>query len=71
MGNTEYTLELAKFGDGSDRSLVVWVKDGKIINFLTCSYYQPDQPVGQQWCWGHYFDNLMDAVNFMNETKEN
>ena len=66
----EYTKELAKIDDR--RSLVLWViedAEGKTIKqeYVVCSYYDATKPVGSQWCWGHYFRNLFNAVEYAEE----
>lgn len=61
----EYTVELKKIDER--RSLVLWVKPEGRKEYVVCSFYEPDQPVGQQWCWGHYFSDLWDAVDYARE----
>lgn len=61
----EYTVELAKFD--LQHSLVLWVSKTGIKQFVVCSYYDPEKPVGQQWSWGHYFWDLLDAVDYAKE----
>lgn len=31
--------------------------------FIVCSYYD-----GESWTWGHYFEDIDDALNYFNET---
>lgn len=80
----QFTRELMKIDD--QRSLVLWV-DGNgnnskddVNKFVVCSYYDPAKPIGQQWCWGHYFDSLIEAMelckriedwNVLHESKRN
>ena len=63
-----YTVELKKVDDR--RSLVLWVKPSGKKQFVVCSFYHPWQPVGQQWDWGHYFESLDAALEYIEDTKE-
>ena len=58
----EHTIELARIDQC--RSLVLWVTNSGHRKFVVCSYYNPTIPVGEQWSWGHYFDDLFDAVEY-------
>lgn len=58
----EYTIELKKID--ARRSLVVWVTPEGHKKYVVCSYYDHEKPVGEQWCWGHYFLDLWDAVDY-------
>ena len=58
----EYTTELKKID--ARRSLVLWEHPSGKKEFVVCSYYDPEQPVGQQWCWGHYFKDLEAAIEY-------
>lgn len=58
----EYTVELKKIDDR--RSLVLWVTPEGHKKFVVCSWYDPGQPVGQQWSWGHYFTDLYEAIRY-------
>lgn len=58
-----YTVELTKHDDG-EHSLVMWCKNGN-KEFVVCSYYDETKPVGSQWSWGHYFENLKDATEYL------
>lgn len=58
----DFTIELAKVDD--TRSLVVWVKDQR-RKFVVCSYYDESRPIGIQWDWGHYFDDIFDAIDYI------
>ena len=65
---TEFTIELAKVDE--NRSLVVWVKDqGR--KFVVCSYYDKSRPIGIKWDWGHYFDDIFDAVDYIRKVQKN
>ena len=59
----EYTIELKKID--KRRSLVLWVTPGGHKKFVVCSYYDPEKPVGSQWCWGHYFEGLDSAIAYI------
>ena len=61
----EYTVELKKIDER--RSLVLWVTPEGHKKFVVCSFYDPKQPVGQQWCWGHYFTDIEDAIEYTKE----
>lgn len=61
----EYTVELKKIDDR--RSLVLWVTPEGHKKFVVCSFYDQEEPVGSQWCWGHYFEDIMDAVAYAKE----
>ena len=69
----QFTRELMKIDDV--RSLVLWVDGNENDNkddrnkYVICSYYEPTLPFGQQWCWGHYFDDLASAYEYAKETK--
>jgi hypothetical protein len=58
----EYTVELKKVDDA--RSIVLWVHASGRKEFVVCSYYDETKPVGQQWCWGHYFQDVCSAVDY-------
>ena len=62
----EYTVELKKIDDR--RSLILWVTPEGNKKFVVCSFYDPKEPVGQQWCWGHYFTDLYEAVEYATNT---
>ncbi len=64
-----HTMELKKIDER--RSLVLIVTTDKRQKtaegrktFVVCSYYNPEMPVGAQWTWGHYFDDLWEAVEY-------
>jgi len=63
----EYTVELKKID--ARRSLVLWVTPEGYKKFVVCSYYNADEPVGQQWVWGHYFTDIEDAVKYIEEIR--
>ena len=48
-----------------DKSLVMWVKPSGNKEFVVCSYYNSEKPVGSQWCWGHYFSTVTSAVEYL------
>lgn len=58
----EFTIELKKIDER--RSLVLWVSPGGNKQYIVCSFYDGTKPVGSQWSWGHYFDDLWDAVDY-------
>lgn len=61
----EYTIELKKISDS--KSLVLWATPEGNKQFVVCSFYDQTQPVGQQWYWGHYFNDLFEAVEYAKE----
>lgn len=64
----EKSIELKKHQNGQ-HSLVAWLKDDEVINYVVCSYYDGSKEFGSQWCWGHYFgkDGLEAAIKYFNE----
>lgn len=70
----QFTRELMKIDD--QRSLILWVdgndNDNKddVNKFVVCSYYDPAKPIGQQWCWGHYFNSLYHAMDYVHELRK-
>ena len=56
-----YTIELAKIN--RDQSLVMWVKDD-FKEFVVCTDYNEEKPMGSRWCWGHYFWDIVSAVEY-------
>ena len=60
---SEYTVELARLK--TDRSLVLWVKESGNKEFVVCTDYDPNKPVGSQWIWGHYFWDVFSAVDYI------
>ena len=56
------TTELARV---NDKSLVLWEKPSGNKEFVVCTDYDCNKPVGSQWCWGHYFTDVFDAVDYM------
>lgn len=61
----EFTFELAKHNNGQ-HSLVLWATPTS-KQFVVCSYYDPSKKIGSQWTWGHYFNDITNAVEFFNE----
>lgn len=41
--------------------------DYHISQFVVCRCYEPSRPYGNQWCWGHYFFSIDDAVDYFRE----
>lgn len=62
---TGKTIELAKV---NDKSLVLWEKPSGNTEFVVCTAYDSTKPVGDQWYWGHYFNDIFDAVDYMSKT---
>lgn len=58
----EYTTELMKIN--ADQSLVLWTKPSGTKQFVVCTDYNEEKPVGSQWCWGHYFFDIVSAVEY-------
>ena len=58
----EFTIELKKIDER--RSLVLWMSPRGNKQYVVCSFYDEAKPVGSQWCWGHYFDDLWEAVDY-------
>lgn len=63
---SEYTVSLADLNSG--KSLVLWVKPSGRKEFVVCTGYDPEKPIGEQWYWGHYFWDLFSAVDYISET---
>ena len=61
------TTELMKVNEF--KSLILWI-DGNINKYVVCSYYDPTKREGEQWCWGHYFHSLEDALEYVHECKK-
>ena len=62
MFKDKYTKELAKHGD---ISLVMYVSEddkGEHTQYVTCLWYDPTKPVGQQWDAGDYSRSLENAM---------
>lgn len=59
------TMELAKV---NDKSLVLWEKPSGNKEYVVCSHYDSTKPVGNQWCWGHYFSDIFSATDYMSTT---
>lgn len=57
------THELTKHGQ---HSFVAVIKDNVIIKYVICSYYDSSRRYGDQWCWGHYFFEFEDAIEYWN-----
>jgi hypothetical protein len=47
--------------------LVLLKEDATISQFVICKHYNPDEPYGNQWSWGHYFETLEKALDYWNE----
>jgi len=64
------TKEIARKKDcsGTDRFLVARIDGDKIKDFVVCYGYEPEKRYGDQWYWGHYFDNISDAVRELDGT---
>lgn len=62
----EYTVSLATLSN--DKSLVLWVKESGNKEFVVCTDYDPEKPVGSQWIWGHYFWDIFSAVDYISKT---
>jgi len=58
------TIELCRVGD---KSVVVKLLDGMVKEYVVCSYYDGTKKYGDQWCWGHYFNDLVLAVEYFKE----
>lgn len=58
----EFTIELKKIDER--RSLVLWMGQCGAQKYVVCSYYDNTKPIGSQWCWGHYFTDLYEAVDY-------
>lgn len=56
-------VELMKVNER--QSLVAKIINGKVHEYVVCSYFDPTQPDGSQWCWGHYFSNLENAMDYV------
>lgn len=62
MYKDKYTKELARH---NDISLVMYVSEddrGEHTQYVTCRWYDPTQPIGQQWDYGDYYNNIVDAT---------
>ena len=62
----ERTIELVKV---NDKSVVLWEHKSGYKQYVVCSYYDGEKPIGAQWCWGHYFTDLFAAVDYIRETE--
>ncbi|MBE6121162.1 MAG: hypothetical protein E7190_00430 [Erysipelotrichaceae bacterium] len=62
------TFELHKFDN--QHSLVLLIYPSGEKEFVCCSFYDPEKPIGSQWEWGHYFDNLEDALKYGNKKQK-
>lgn len=62
---TGFTMEIKKIDER--RSLVLWVRENGSYEFVVCSYYDATQPIGSQWSWGHYFNDIYEAVDYARE----
>ena len=40
------------------------MKKRNTTEYCVCSYYDPNASEGNQWCWGHYFYTLEDAIKY-------
>ena len=48
-----------------DTYLIARIKpDGKICEFVLCRSYNQES---DEWYWGHYFQELDDALNYFNQ----
>ena len=61
----EQMIELMRINN--DRSLVLWVTPEGHKRFVVCSFYDETLPMGQRWQWGHYFEDLISAVEYARE----
>lgn len=65
----EYSKLIAKID--KCRSLVgIYNANGELKQYVVCSYYNPNDPFGSQWCWGHYFTDFIAACKYIVETTE-
>lgn len=55
------TRELLKL---NERQSIVEIEKENSTEYCVCSYYDPDESVGNQWCWGHYFTTLENAIKY-------
>ena len=37
------------------------------VEWVVCSFYDPELPFGSQWSWGHYFGSFTDACLYVHE----
>ena len=56
------TTELARIGE---KSLVMWEHEGGRKEYVVCSFYDGNKPIGSQWSWGHYFTDIFGAVDYI------
>ena len=67
----QYTKEIMKINKA--QSLVLWIDGNKTDNcddamkFVVCSHYDPSRPIGQQWDWGHYFNDIIHAMDYVHK----
>lgn len=59
------SVELTRFDD-SHSLVVIIFRDGS-REFVVCGNYDQSRPMGDRWDYGHYFDELDDALNFAND----
>lgn len=63
------TKELIHSND-NQHSLVLWEGEYEPLVlwhqslYVVCSYYDATAREGAQWCWGHYFRNYDDALEY-------
>lgn len=42
-------------------------ENDKPVEWVVCSNYEATRPFGSQWDWGHYFQSLIKACNYIAE----
>ena len=42
-------------------------ENDKPVDWVVCSNYEATEPFGRQWDWGHYFQSLIKACNYIAE----
>ena len=40
-------------------------ENGTPVEWVVCSYYDPNRPFGSQWDWGHYFNSFAGACIYV------
>ena len=62
------TFELLKCKDGQHSLVLYMHKSGK-VEFVVCSFFDPERIIGSQWEWGHYFDDFYKVIRYMLDKK--
>jgi len=60
-------MTVIKASKDNQHYLVLWIHPSGKKEFVVCSYYDEEKEMGSRWCWGHYFNEIEDALEYWNE----